>query len=954
MIAFRKMMTKSAIALSVGLSILMSSGCERDIDDLMPATFPSTPAVFIDGFSAGLQYAAFGGSKVTAFDVDTEEKYRGSASMKFAVPDAGDPEGAYAGGSYFVESGRDLSDYDALTFWARASKSAVIDLVGFGNDLADSRYQVILRGVAVNTNWKKVIIPIPDPARLVQEKGMFFYSEGPEEGLGYTFWIDELQFEKLGTLARPSPAIMEGENVAVTAETGQNIQLTGLVETFNLPTGIDQKVEVAPGYFNFSSSLPSIATVNTGGVVSVLDSGTAVITAKLGELEAKGSLTIQSSGSAVAPSEAAPTPTVSPDSVISMFSNAYTNVPVDTWNTRWQFSTAEDFDIQVNGDDVKRYRNLNFVGIEFSSQTIDASAMTHFHLDLWTPDPTAPPASFKVLLVDFGANGTFDGGDDASHEITITSPALESERWVSLDIPLADFRGLVTRAHLAQLVFSGDLPNVYIDNVYFYQSGSSSAGGPVTAAPIPTRDPGVVLSVFSDTYTNVEGTDFNPNWGQATAVSQIPVEGNNTLVYSGLNYQGTQLSPSLDVSGFTHLHLDYWTENSSALNIFLISPGPIETPFVLPVPTEGWMSVDIPLSGFTPVDLQTLIQFKFDGNGDIYLDNLYFFQESTMTNEPVQAAPVPTRNPEEVLSVFSDAFENIQGTDFNPNWGQATIATQVPVAGNNTLRYSQLNYQGIQLGSNQDVSAMTHLHLDVWTANATSLSIFLISPGPVETPVSLAVPTSGWSGFDISLDEFSPVNLMDVFQFKFEGDGDVFLDNIYFYVDPGSGGDGPEMPAMDPAENAGDVISLFSEVYSDVMVDTWRTEWSSAVLEEISVGGNQVKKYSTLDFVGIETVASPLDVSEMTHFHLDVWSADFTFFAVKLVDFGADGAFGGGDDVEHQVEFNMPQLNTWVSLDIPLSDFSGLTTRSHLAQYILVGQPTGNTTVYVDNIYFHK
>lgn len=954
MIALKNIMTKSAIAIFLGVGILISSGCERDIDDLMPATYPSTPEVFIDGFSAGLQYAAFGGSKVTAFDVDTDEKYRGSASMKFAVPDAGDPEGAYAGGSYFVESGRDLSDYDALTFWAKASKSAVIDLVGFGNDLADSRYQVILRGVAVNTNWKKIIIPIPDPARLVQEKGMFFYSEGPEEGLGYTFWIDELQFEKLGTLARPAPAILEGENSEVTAETGQNIPIGGLVETFNLPNGIDQKVEVAPGYFTFSSNQPSIATVNGQGVVSVIDSGTAVITAKLGQLDASGSLTIRSTGSAVAPVETAPSPTVSPDSVISLFSNAYTNVPVDTWNTRWQFSTAEDFDIQINGDDVKRYRNLNFVGIEFSSQTIDASAMTHFHLDLWTPDPIALPASFKVLLVDFGANGTFDGGDDASHEIAVTSPVLESEKWITLDIPLTEFRGLVTRAHLAQLVFSGDLPNVYIDNVYFYQRGSSSTGGPGTAAPEPARDPSAVLSIFSDAYANLQGTDFNPDWGQATVVSQIPVDGNNTLVYSGLNYQGTQLSANLDVSGFTHLHLDYWTENSSTLNIYLISPGPIETPYVLTVPSAGWMSVDIPLSNFTPVDLRSLIQFKFDGNGDIYLDNLYFFQESTMTGKPMVAAPTPTNDPGQVISVFSDAFENIEGTDFNPNWGQATLVDQIPVDGNNTLFYSQLDYQGIQLGSNQDISSMTHLHVDVWTANSTGLSIFLISPGPVETPVSLAVPTSGWSRFDISLDQFSPVDLMDVFQFKFEGDGDVYLDNLYFYVDGGVTGDGPPMAAADPLANPADVISLFSEVYSDVSVDTWRTDWSSAVLEEISVAGNQVKKYSTLDFVGIETVASPLDVSEMTHFHLDVWSADFTFFAIKLVDFGADGAFGGGDDVEHQVEFNMPERNSWVSFDIPLSDFNGLTTRSNLAQYILVGQPTGNTTIYVDNVYFHK
>ncbi len=72
----------SLYALLTALFLAMSVSCQRDIDVLEPATYPTTPEVFIDGFSAGLNYAAFGGSKVTAFDVDTEVKYKGTASMK--------------------------------------------------------------------------------------------------------------------------------------------------------------------------------------------------------------------------------------------------------------------------------------------------------------------------------------------------------------------------------------------------------------------------------------------------------------------------------------------------------------------------------------------------------------------------------------------------------------------------------------------------------------------------------------------------------------------------------------------------------------------------------------------------------------------------------------------------------------------------------------------------------
>lgn len=616
----------SIFALFTSLVLLTVFGCKRELDDLEPAAFPTTPEVFIDGFSAGLNYGAFGGSKVTAFDVDTEVKYKGSASMKFAVPDAGDSQGAYAGGAYFTSAGRDLSGYDALTFWARASKAATIDVVGFGNDFGESKFQTLLPGIAVNTNWQKYIIPIPDPSKLTQERGMFFYSEGPEDGLGYTFWIDELKFEKLGTLAHPRAVILDGQDQVTTADAGQQLNIGGLKAIFNLPTGVDQSVQVAPAYFTFISSDTSVATVSSAGVVSVLDSGTVVITAKLGDVDAAGSLTLSSAGQAVVPTIPAPIPTVDPDSVISMFSNAYTNVTVDTWNTFWQFSTALNEDLQIAGDDVKRYSMLNFVGIEFASQTINATEMTHFHLDIWTPDPTDLPAAFKVLLVDFGANGVYDGGDDSSHELTFTSPLLKTGQWVGIDVPLANFAGLVNRAHLAQLVLSGDLPNVYIDNVYFYQAGGG--GGtptePTVAAPTPTFNPANVISVFSDAYSNVAGSDLNPNWGQATVVSQAPVAGNNTLIYSGLNYQGLQLGSNQNVSAMTHLHLDFWTASSTALNVFIISPGPVETPYVLTVPTSGWSSVDIPLTAFTPVDLTNLIQFKFEGNGKIYLDNILF------------------------------------------------------------------------------------------------------------------------------------------------------------------------------------------------------------------------------------------------------------------------------------------------------------------------------------------
>jgi len=772
--------------------------CSRDIDGLELATGPTTSEVFLDGFSAGLNYAAFGGSDVTAFDVDTEVKYQGTSSMRISVPDFEDPKGAYAGGVYFTDTGRDLSGYNALTFWAKASQAANIDIIGIGNDLEENKYQASILAVAVNTNWRKFYIPIPDASKLTDERGMFFYSEGPEEDRGYTIWFDEVKFEKLGTIAHGTASIYDGDDVTIQAETGAMITIDG-VAVFNLPNGTNQNVESAAAYFTFESSDPTVASVDDQGNVKILDEGTAIIVALLGDLPAEGSLTIVSSGDAVQPLMAAPVPDKAEENVISIFSNAYQNEPVDFYNGYWEFSTTNSEIIQIDGDDILRYTMLNFVGIQFTAPTIDISNMTHVHLDIWTPDATNLPNTFKILLVDLGPDGTFDGGDNSSHELTFTSPTLMSETWVSLDIPLSDFVGLTSKTKLAQVVLSGDIPNVFVDNLYFYKD--ENTGGPSvpeTASPNPIKNASNVISVFSDSYSNIANTDFNPDWGQGTVVTQESIQGNNTLLYTNLDYQGVQFESSQDISSMEFIHLDYWTKNSSSLNVFLISTGPEETAFSMSVPTNGWGSVDIPLSVFTGVDLADVIQMKFDGNGTIYLDNIYFYKvEVGGGDEPTEAAPVPS--------------------------------------------------------------------------------------------------------------------LPDV-----------------------------------------NVISLFSDSYADVPVDTWRTDWSSATLADILVSGDATKKYSQLDFVGIETVSNQVDVTAMTHFHIDVWSRDFTFFAVKLVDFGAGGAFGGGDDVEHQVDFMTPLQGGWIGYDIPLSDFVGLSTKSNIAQLILVGQPTGSNTIFIDNVYFHN
>jgi hypothetical protein len=967
--------------------LVLPFSCSRDLDELEPAEFPVIGEVFIDGFSAGLNYAAFGGSKVTAFQVDNDVSYTGASSMRFEVPDFEDPAGAYAGGAFFTSSGRNLTGFDALTFWAKASKSATIDLVGFGNDLGASEHVVTLQGVSVNTNWKKYYIPIPDPSKLTQERGMFFYSEGPENEQGYTFWIDEVKFEKLGTLAHPKGSILDGQDQVSSAETGDRITIGGLTMTHNLPTGIDQTTNIAPAYFNFSSSDQSVATVGNNGQVTVLDAGETVITATIAGEDAAGSLTLSSTGEALLPPEPAPTPTRSQDSVISMFSNVYNDVLVDTWNPFWEFSTAEVADVKIGDDDVKRYKNLNFVGILTEAEKIDATEMTHFHIDIWTPDPTAPPASFKILIVDFGADGNFGGGDDSSHELSFTSPTLATESWVSLDIPLSDFVGLTSRSKIAQLVLSGEIPNVFVDNVYYYNSGETTGSGP-GAAPTPTENAADVISLYSNAYDDVTVDTWSAEWDQAE-VADVQLEGDDAKLYTGLNFAGIEFtSQTVDASSMDRFHMDIWTPDPTAapaaFRIKIVDfgadgtfDGGDDTEHELtisapPLASNSWVEIDLPLSDFTGLTTTGhLAQIIISGDPNtVYVDNVYFYRgDGGGGDEPTIAAPMPTQAEGDVISLFSDAYTDEPVDTWRTEWSDAAFE-DVTVAGDAVKKYSALNFVGIETVANTlDISEMTHFHVDVWSPDFTDFGIKLVDFGAdgtfdggddVEHQIDYANPAQGqWISYDIPLSDFVGLTTTEhLAQYIFVGQptgmNTVYIDNMYFYKDSGGGGDEPTVAAPTPTQPAANVISLFSDAYTDEPVDTWRTEWSDAVFEDVTVAGDAVKKYSALNFVGIETVANTIDVSGMTHFHIDVWSPDFTDFGIKLVDFGADGTFDGGDDVEHQIDYANPAQGQWISYDIPLSDFVGLTTTEHLAQYILVGQPTGMNTIYVDNIYFYS
>jgi hypothetical protein len=229
-------------------------------------------------------------------------------------------------------------------------------------------------------------------------------------------------------------------------------------------------VSVFPSVFEYQSSDPAVATVDSKGLVTALRTGSAVISASLAGVAAPQTVTINV-GAGLSPVTGPPAPTVPAADVISIYSDAYQSVPIDKMAADWSNGCVDPCtgwsELVLGGDTVSKYADLQFTAIEFTgANVVDATAYTRVHVDVWVKDA----AFFKVKLVDFGADGVFGGGNDREHELTFNSgPALLPGQWTSIDVPFTSFTGLTTRAHLAQFVMSAPTATVFIDNVYFHR-----------------------------------------------------------------------------------------------------------------------------------------------------------------------------------------------------------------------------------------------------------------------------------------------------------------------------------------------------------------------------------------------------------------------------------------------------------------------------------------------------
>lgn len=154
-----------------------------------------------------------------------------------------------------------------------------------------------------------------------------------------------------------------------------------------------------------------------------------------------------------------------------------------------------------------------------------------------------------------------------------------------------------------------------------------------------------------------------------------------------------------------------------------------------------------------------------------------------------------------------------------------------------------------------------------------------------------------------------------------------------------------------PTVDASKVISVLSAAYTPA------TKWSfggwgqTTVSEQTTVDGTPVIHLSKFNYIGLDNFSNQLDLSGMTHMHIDVMPITMTgSLGVTPILKKGDTKFEKSIKVGDNTTLKLRQ---WNAIDMPLSDF-GLDFNNEAFQIKFDQGNNATDELYIANIYFYK
>ncbi|RZS99474.1 hypothetical protein EV197_0692 [Aquimarina brevivitae] len=348
------------------------------------------------------------------------------------------------------------------------------------------------------------------------------------------------------------------------------------------------------------------------------------------------------------------------------------------------------------------------------------------------------------------------------------------------------------------------------------------------------------------------------------------------------------------------------------------------------------------------------------------IETTEYTEEFTVTEilQPVASAPAPpARSTQDVISIFSAAYDDVAGTDYFPDWGQGSQGSSwssFDLNGDEMLQYINLSYQGIQFGSPVDVSNMEFIHLDVWTSGDVSrIETSLISVSNGERPVWSDLTAGEWTSIDIPISAYTDQNgftVADIHQLKFVGDpwaaGTVFIDNIYFYRAPT---EVINFPINFESNNLTYTWSGFGNAdFGPIPASTVNNpdpsgmNFSNTVVEIQKPAGAQVWAGASMNLSGTA------DFSNGTTVTMKVWSPRAgvpVLFKMEDQTSAPDG--NGNPSVFVEVQATTTVANAWEELSFDLTSYNGFSTSIPYSNVIIFpdfGNMGAGEAFYFDDI----
>ena len=482
-------------------------------------------------------------------------------------------------------------------------------------------------------------------------------------------------------------------------------------------------------------------------------------------------------------------------------------------------------------------------------------------------DCTAPATEWGVSIYEMAAYGVKTGDlEDAvapvlnTVEVAETSPASVVLRLKATDETASTIHYVITNVANSQeytttgnsgeeitFEISGlEQGTTYTFSVVAQDSKNSSAAQTVeattkTMADIPVPTATNVKSIYSAALGNTSGYGFY-DWGGGTG-SAVTINGKEAYSISNFRWFGSQFN-EIDASSMTTLHLDVYPFKTTTLAIVPINANvegegnQPEKGYQFDVTGGEWNALEIPVADIVAdgVTMSKFYQIKYvskvsnkaapgatDGfeNGDgtltFYVGNVYLIGDEGQEPEfTLTAAPVPDKAAENVLSLYSNAYN--PATTYNiGSWGQSTVVGTQTVGSDEVMMLSNYNYLGFEFATNLNLAEMEYIHIDVLPMQTMNLGITPILPGPTENSQSVGtLNVKKWNSIDIPLSQFGiDFASGEAFQLKLDkgtGSEVVYIDNIYFWKSDGSGPVDPSDGTTLTAE--GHSITLFPYHYT--------------------------------------------------------------------------------------------------------------------------------------------